>query len=99
MPAEFTPEEIWEEARRRFAGHQVVSFQTAFDLLERKPDSEMDNPDGWEGLLIVLKALGYRHRWIEDTKTGAVNQLFSREIWPGDVEAWTERGSRKYKVL
>ena len=99
MSDKLTSKEAWAEARRRLTGYQVIAFHEAFELLEGKHDSDMATPDGWEGLLMVLKAFGYRHVWMENLKTERSYQLFVRDLWPGDIEAWVEHGSTKYRKL
>lgn len=99
MSGELTSQDAWAEARRRLTGYQVIAFHKAFELLEGRHDTDMANPDGWEGLLMVLKAFGYRHVWMENLKTERSYQLFVRDLWPGDIEAWVEHGSTKYRKL
>ena len=99
MSGELTSQDAWAEARRRLTGYQVIAFHKAFELLEGRHDTDMANPDGWEGLLMVLKAFGYRHVWMENLKTERSYQLFVRDPWPGDLEAWAEHGMAAFRRL
>lgn len=99
MSDKLTSKEAWAEARRRLTDYRVIAFHEAFELLEGKHETDMATPDGWEGLLMVLKAFGYRHVWMENLKTERSYQLFVRDLWPGDIEAWVEHGSTKYRKL